>query len=200
MELIPLKCRNCTATLRVPRHVRFVTCEYCHSRLEIDHSRQRLRSRVLANLKSAARAVEVSARRVSGAASALHREARQLRQRNEVLHAEREISQLDDSWEQQRYAICKGRAWPPLLIIEIFWLLFRLGLQSAIITLAVQQTFDLPWWAYATPSAVILLLLIRSLLRIRRALTFRAARARYQKRRDVLQWRLRQISAGRHQL
>lgn len=86
VKLTPVSCNHCGAPLDVPAKVRFVTCTYCESRLEIHREGSAAFSEVL-------EAVEANTREIADDV--------------EVIRLNSEIEQLDREWtlEREKYMI-----------------------------------------------------------------------------------------------
>lgn len=85
VKVTKVACQQCGADLEVDESVRFVTCRYCSSRLEIVHDPTVAYSKVLE---------EVVQRQDS-----MEREVR-------ILKLERELRRLEERWESYRQASC----------------------------------------------------------------------------------------------
>ncbi len=50
MKLTPVSCQNCGASLEVPDHARFVTCQFCRTQLSVQHTGSAVFTELLGNI------------------------------------------------------------------------------------------------------------------------------------------------------
>jgi hypothetical protein len=81
MDLIPVRCQNCSAPLEIPPDVRFVTCAHCGSPLEVRHAGSASYTTIL---EKVGRKVEESARDVA------------------VIRLQNELERIDREWLMAR--------------------------------------------------------------------------------------------------
>ena len=81
MDLTPVTCNHCGASLQVPPAARFVTCRYCNSQLEIKRNESTITTEVLQQINQ----------NTASMAEDLH-----------AIRRETEIERLDREWNQKR--------------------------------------------------------------------------------------------------
>ncbi|MEI8196841.1 MAG: hypothetical protein WCI73_13155 [Phycisphaerae bacterium] len=84
MDLTPVACNHCGASLQVPPTARFVTCRYCNSQLEIKRTESTITTEVLQQINQ----------NTASMAEDLH-----------ALRRETEIERLDREWNQTQAAL-----------------------------------------------------------------------------------------------
>ena len=89
MELTPVTCSHCGASIQVPDSARFVTCRYCNSQLEIKRTESSITTEVLQQLD----------RNTAAMAEDLH-----------AIRRETELERLDREWNERRDSLLvRGR-------------------------------------------------------------------------------------------
>ena len=84
MELVPVTCNHCGASLEISDGARFVTCRYCNSQLEIKRTESTITTQVLHRIDE----------NTASMAQDLH-----------ALRRESELERLDREWNQRRAAL-----------------------------------------------------------------------------------------------
>lgn len=84
MKVKRVCCQGCGADLQVDETVRFVTCNYCHARLEIVHDSTVTHSRLLEDLGRSTRRMEGNLR---------------------VIELQNDLERLDREWEHRRQSL-----------------------------------------------------------------------------------------------
>ncbi|WP_353566761.1 hypothetical protein [Haloferula sargassicola] len=87
VKVSKVACQQCGADLEVDENVRFVTCRYCSSRLEIVHDPSVSYSKILDDVMRRQDAVEHEVR---------------------LLRLERELRKLEETWATYRQATCRS--------------------------------------------------------------------------------------------
>lgn len=81
MKITKVCCQGCGADLQVDENVRYVTCNYCHARLEVVHDPSVTHTRLMEKL-------EKTTERMAG--------------NLQVIELQNELARLDREWEQER--------------------------------------------------------------------------------------------------
>jgi hypothetical protein len=81
MKITKVCCQGCGADLEVDENVRYVTCNYCHARLEVVHDTSVTHTRILERL-------EKSTERMAG--------------NLQVIELQNDLERLDREWESQK--------------------------------------------------------------------------------------------------
>jgi hypothetical protein len=84
MQITKVCCQGCGANLEVDESIRFVTCNYCHARLEVVHDTSNTHTKLLEELDQ----------RTESMAKDI-----------QVLKCESELERLDRAWESTRQAM-----------------------------------------------------------------------------------------------
>ncbi len=84
MQITKVCCQGCGASLEVDEAIRFVTCNYCHARLEVVHDTSTTHTKLLEQLDQRTESL-----------------ARDIK----VLKLENELERLDREWESTRQAM-----------------------------------------------------------------------------------------------
>jgi hypothetical protein len=99
---VGVNCNRCGATLEVDEHTRFVTCNYCHSRLAIQRTDSAVFTEVLANLEAQTGKIAESLK---------------------VMTLQKDLEQLDREWDQSRASLMvsgRGGRSDPSYIVGVF--------------------------------------------------------------------------------
>ncbi|OYV04314.1 MAG: hypothetical protein CFE26_17565 [Verrucomicrobiales bacterium VVV1] len=84
MQITKVCCQGCGANLEVDESIRFVTCNYCHARLEVVHDTSTTHTKLL---------------------EALDQRTESMAQDIKVLKLENELERLDREWESVRQSM-----------------------------------------------------------------------------------------------
>ena len=84
MQITKVCCQGCGANLEVDESIRFVTCNYCHARLEVVHDSSTTHTKLL---------------------EALDQRTESMARDIKVLKLENELERLDREWESTRQAM-----------------------------------------------------------------------------------------------
>ncbi len=193
MQLVPVKCEGCNAPIRVPSDVSFLTCRYCHARLEIDYSDERAEARLMHRLNHAADRVREHTQDVRSSARRIEYQSRVLHLRNRVLRLRRTIDKLDERWdlERERYMVReRGVLREPSAIMPIVRLLFTTGICVAAVAIGF-RFFTLNHLMILASVAFFLILHgLRSAHLVKLAFSYSDAHRDYEHRRGDIEHRL----------
>lgn len=173
MKLLELNCNHCGAPLEVPVKTRFLTCNFCSSKLAVQRSESAAYTEVLEVLEAR---TEDIARDV------------------EVLKLEQRLARLDRDWEHNRKRYLVRDKHGVARIPTEGGTIFAAGLMLVflvffgLVASSINGLFILP--------AVLMggLLFVLLNVQLRKARDFKKAKTRYQRRRRELTKELRQLS------
>lgn len=168
-----LCCQGCGATLPVDSEVRFLTCNYCHSRLEVVRDRETTHTKVLDELENRTGRIE---RKL---------DAIELRSR---------LSELDAAWTRYRESVSSrdraGNSHPPAMDL-VFGMIAICGVVVAVLAILAGSENPFLGLALAAAGFFVARWCWRSQsLKVR---SYEASRARYEARRENL---LKRIEEG----
>ncbi len=124
MELISLTCNHCGASLEIPEETRFLTCQFCQTKLAVEHSGNAIFTSVLEELDQ---------------------KTDQIIEELESLKRENAIARLDRNWEKckQKYMVSDSdgnKSLPTktgsvfggifIMIVGIIWTVFAATITS----------------------------------------------------------------------
>ena len=165
-----LCCQGCGATLPVTAGVRFLTCNYCHARLEVVEDQATTHTRLLEGLEERTRKIE--------------RDVEAIRLRGELKH-------LDEAWSKYEARVDprdgKGRregSGGTLILFGLFGLVLGIAL-----------FFSEAWWMGAALAPAAAWFLVKAFRwEMNRARTIQGMQMQYEMRRKLL---LQRMNGGR---
>lgn len=125
-----LRCQNCGSSLQVADGLRFITCAYCGTELQIVRDASTMHTEVLDQITQQT-----------------HTTVNHLR----VIELQNEIAQLDREWDWERQRVAQRQLSPGVILIVVMFVL-PIGLSILAIPLQVagklwqaQHLADVPW-------------------------------------------------------
>ncbi len=167
MKLVPVSCQNCGASLDIPDNARFVTCQFCNTRLAVQHTGSAIFTELLG---------ELSEKTTRMAANL------------EVIRVQNEIEKLDREWSAEKDSHMirgkHGRVKEPDAAVSVFGGIFLLLIGASACLSAPQTPF----------LAIGFLVVIGGVYQIIsgpiKAEAYRKAREAYESERRILESRL----------
>lgn len=171
-----LRCNNCGASLQVPPDVRFVTCPYCGSSLEVHRSGDGVYTEVLQKL-----------------AQTTEHMAEQL----ELVQLNQQLDALDDEWERERqtYMISgkNGRMREPS-DVGLFGYMVGMGVAGIFALMGLTGAFGDGSVGFFLVAAIgFILMLFSYLTSSQKIADYRDAHDRYQTKRDQLKTHIQHL-------
>ncbi len=171
METLSVRCNHCGAPLQVAERTRFVTCQFCHSSLEVKHTDSSVFTEEVAKI----------AENTGKMAESL-----------EVITIQNEIEQLDREWGiEQTNHLVRGRTGPQTPGNPIFGLVFTIFFAAVCFGMAsLVRSSGAPGIFMLVPAGMGLLALVGGVMGVVKGQTRDVALSQYEQRRAELTRRL----------
>lgn len=168
MTILNLTCNHCGAPLQVPEKTRFLTCRFCSSQLEVQHSENAVYTEVLQALDQ--RTSEIA------------RDVGAIKRQNE-------LAQLDREWERERESYLvrgqHGQRNIPSTAGSAFGMV--IGVTFGFIWIAVTSSSGAPAIFPLFGVVVIVVVIIGSLVNMQKSVNYQKRHGEYERRREQLQ-------------
>ncbi len=170
---IPISCNNCGGALEIEEGVRFITCTYCLSRLEVKNTENAIYCEIL----------EAVSKRAGTISSDL-----------DLLIVHNEIERLDREWEKKRgeyVTQVDGEPMEPNHVRSV--LLGLIAVVSAIALVVAVTVTEGPWFVAITVSLLVPLCIYSVWKEFRRVNEWQAAKTKYEEKRVQLEEELDEL-------
>ena len=176
MKITKVCCQGCGADLQIDETIRYVTCNYCHARLEIVHDTTVTHSRQLDKIE---------------------RTTDQLAGKLKVLELQNDLEHLDREWEKFREAVLprdeKGQLCEPTAATAILSGILGIGV-GLVLLIACISNREFGWALMCLPIFAIALWIMRN--SGEKAEIYQMQRYRYTTTRKTLLHRLERARSG----
>jgi hypothetical protein len=167
MKTLPLTCNHCGAPLQAPEGTRFLTCQFCSSSLEVQHSGNAVYTQVLDTLDQRT--------------TAMANDIDEIKRQNE-------LELLDRQWEREReeYLVRGkfGRTSVPSTTGSL--IAMTIGVVVGIVWIGMAVSFGAPFFFPLFGVLFIMIVVLGSAGNVSKATRYRAREAEYERRRQLL--------------